>query len=87
MAAQYETSKSDVLRRGIRALERELTDPAAHPALRLIALERSIAGDEAVGYDLAVEHDRFLTESEEAGWRRRPEPVDKRKRKRGKRDG
>ena len=38
LAAQLEVSKSDVLRRGLDALERAVTDPAMHPALRLIGL-------------------------------------------------
>ena len=64
------TSKSDVLRQALGALERELTDPDQHPALRIIG----IAGDSSEwtgrdpGYDVAVEHDRFLAETEIARW-------------------
>ena len=31
LKARLDTSKSDVLRRGLEALEREVTDPAGHP--------------------------------------------------------
>src|SRR5512139_207281 len=48
----------DILRRGLLALERELTDPGAHPALRLVGAAASEAPD--VEYDVAREHDRFL---------------------------
>jgi Arc/MetJ-type ribon-helix-helix transcriptional regulator len=68
LASQLSASKSDVLRQGLEALERQLTDPATHPALRVIG----IAGPEAppkIGYDVAREHDRFLAESEIASWR------------------
>ena len=68
LASQLAASKSDVLRQGLEALERQLTDPATHPALRIIG----IAGADApaqIGYDVAREHDRFLAESELASWR------------------
>lgn len=65
LTAQLDTTKSEILRRGLMALERELLDPRAHPALRLIG----IASDESAGVsddDAAREHDRLLAESEEA---------------------
>ena len=68
LASQLSASKSDVLRQGLEALERQLTDPATHPALRVIG----IAGVEAlprIGYDVAREHDRYLAESEIASWK------------------
>lgn len=67
LARQLETSKSEILRRGIEALERQLTDPAAHPALRVIGLARE-ARRKGPPADVAREHDRFLGDSEEAGW-------------------
>jgi hypothetical protein len=74
LASQLSASKSDVLRQGLEALERQLTDPVTHPALRIIG----IAGAEApakIGYDVAREHDRFLAESEVASWKGpRPRP-------------
>jgi Arc/MetJ-type ribon-helix-helix transcriptional regulator len=67
LADRLDASKSEVLRRGIEALERELTDPAAHPVLRLIGLAAEAPG--ADGPDPAREHDRVLAEAEEARWR------------------
>ncbi len=65
---QLGSTKSDVLRRGLEALERELTDPDRHPALRIIG----IASDAAVGGDAAEDaardHDRILGDTEEASW-------------------
>ncbi|MGA2384413.1 MAG: ribbon-helix-helix protein, CopG family [Gemmatimonadales bacterium] len=61
-------SKSDVLRRALAALERQLTDPAQDPILGFIALADLAEGRDP-GYDVAREHDRFLAESEEASWR------------------
>lgn len=74
LAERLETTKSDILRRGLIALEREASDPRAHPVLRL-----AVAGQEvppALGYDVAREHDRFLATVNEptpvAARRRRP---------------
>ena len=75
MAGQLGLTKSDVLRHGLEALERQLADPADHPALRIVG----IAEAETVahpGYDVAREHDRYLAESEEESWK----PVRRRKR-------
>lgn len=72
------TSKSEVLRRGLLALERELTDPAGHPALRLAGIA-SESGESP--YDVAREHDRFLSAVHEG------EPVTRRRRGKGTRDG
>lgn len=69
LASQLEASKSDVLRRGLDALERALTDPSAHPALQVIGL-----GEEARSSrqpDAAREHDRALADEEERSWGRR----------------
>lgn len=65
LAERLSLTKSDVLRRGIEALERQVLDPAAHPALRVIGLaDTEVAAP--LGYDPAVEHDRFLAERESA---------------------
>src|SRR5712691_6535563 len=67
LARQLDLTKSEVLRRGVEALERQLLDPARHPALRLIGL----ADAERRGarrLDAAVEHDRALADAEEAAW-------------------
>ena len=67
LADQLDATKSDVIRRGLLALERELLSPSAHPALRLIG----IVDSEAAGVssqDPAREHDEVLAEGEEASW-------------------
>ncbi len=58
LADDLETTKSEVLRRGLIALERETTDPSSHPVLRLVGAAASEAG--SVAYDVAREHDRLL---------------------------
>jgi len=63
------TSKSDVLRRGLEALEREVSDPAAHPALRLVGLGAS----DPAALDAAREHDRALADAEVRSWSRERE--------------
>ena len=70
LRAQLQTSKSDVLRRGMEALERQLTDPEQHPALRIIGIAQATQVDPATdpGYDVAREHDRFLAGGEEVSW-------------------
>jgi hypothetical protein len=55
-------TKSDVLRRALQALERDLADPEAHPLLRLSGI--GVGGEgPATRYDPAVEHDRYLAEA------------------------
>ena len=68
LASRLSASKSDVLRQGLAALERQLTDPAQDPILGFIGLADLAEGRDP-GYDVAREHDRFLAESEEASWR------------------
>ena len=68
MAGQLGLSKSDVVRRGLEALERQLTDPADHPALRIIGIAAAETAADA-GYDVAREHDRYLAESERKSWK------------------
>ncbi len=66
------TNKSDVLRRGLEALERQLTDPDDHPALRIIGLGASDT-DPPPASDPVREHDRLLTDSEVASWGHTPD--------------
>ena len=66
LTAQLGASKSDVLRRGLEALELQHMELSAHPALRLIGLAND--GGEPDAVDVAREHDRVLAESEEASW-------------------
>jgi hypothetical protein len=68
LANELELTKSDVVRRGIEALERQIADPNEHPALRIIGLAATLS-PRAVGYDVAREHDRFLADSEEKSWK------------------
>lgn len=67
LTERLDTTKSDVLRRGLDALERQLTDPADHPALRIIGLGASDT-ERSPATDPAREHDPFLTDSEIASW-------------------
>ena len=67
LADQLGASKSAILRRGLLALEREILDPAAHPALRLIGLA-SMETPDATPADAARDHDRVLADDEEAAW-------------------
>ena len=67
LASQLDVTKSDVIRRGLLALERELLSPSAHPALRLIGIAGAEV-DEGSATDAAREHDQVLTEREEASW-------------------
>ena len=59
LTAQLDTTKSDVLRRGLEALEREFLDPERHPALQIIGIAGEQGGD--ADFDVAREHDRYLT--------------------------
>lgn len=67
LASQLDTSKSGVLRRGLEALERQLSNPDAHPVLQIIGLADQERGAR-VEYDVAREHDRLLTDAEVASW-------------------
>ncbi len=85
LADRLATSKSEILRQGIRALERQVTDPEAHPALRLIGLGEGQDADRE--HDVAIEHDRFIAESEERSWTASPTKSTRSRKKRGKRRG
>jgi hypothetical protein len=63
-------TKSDVLRRGLQSLERELLDPEEHPALRVVGLAEAVSEPEG-SYDVAREHDRHLADVEDARSRAR----------------
>ncbi len=65
LTAVLDTTKSDVLRRGLEALESQLSDPERHPALQIIGIV-STADD--AGIDVAREHDRYLADTEIASW-------------------
>jgi len=69
LAGELGLSKSDVVRRGLEALERQMADPAEHPALAIIGIASRETG-KAPDYDVAREHDRYLAESEQKSWKR-----------------
>lgn len=79
LTAELGATKSAVLRRALEALERDLTDPEAHPLLRIIGIG---AGNRGPGrdYDPAVEHDRVLAEE---NWPA-PRPENRSARRRGR---
>ncbi len=67
LTSLLDTSKSDVLRRGLRALEHQVTDPGQHPALGVIGLAASeLRGVEPT--DAARDHDRVLADAEMETW-------------------
>lgn len=68
LAGELGLSKSDVVRRGLEALERQMADPAEHPALAIIGIASGETG-KTPGYDVAREHDRYLAESEQKSWK------------------
>lgn len=80
LVAHLDATKSDVIRRALEALEREVVDPARNPVLQLIGIADHVRSSDA-GYDVAVEHDRFLAESEIASWSK-PAPSRKKRRAR-----
>ena len=71
LADKLGLTMSDVLRRGLEALERATSDPAEHPAL-LVAGLASKQTAPATSYNVAKEHDRFLADAEVASWQRKP---------------
>ncbi len=64
LTEELDTTKSDVLRRGLEALERELFDPEHHPALQIIGIAGVDRGPEC-DLDVAREHDRYLADLED----------------------
>ena len=58
------TTKSSVLRRGLEALELQLSDPARHPALSIIGLFSSPPSGEPPPADVARDHDDFFASGE-----------------------
>lgn len=69
LTERLSTSKSDVLRRGLEALEREVTDPTGHPVLRVIGIGASReTGEGPPPLDPARDHDTVLAAGEERSW-------------------
>ena len=65
LKGRLDATKSDVLRRGLQALEQQLSDPSRHPALRMVGLMNTASAE---GEDGAREHDRILTDAEVESW-------------------
>jgi Arc/MetJ-type ribon-helix-helix transcriptional regulator len=68
LVVQLDATKSDVLRRALSALEQQLTDPASHPALRMIGLAAGHERRMDPAFNAASGHDAFLADSEAASW-------------------
>ena len=64
LTEEMDTTKSDILRRGLKALARELFDPEHHPALQIIGIADVDQGRDC-DFDVAREHDRYLADLEE----------------------
>ena len=62
---RLDTSKSDVLRRGLEALERQISDPEHHPALGIIGIV-SVPDDPEL--DVARDHDEVFADCEVDSW-------------------
>jgi Arc/MetJ-type ribon-helix-helix transcriptional regulator len=73
LAERLNSTKSDVLRRGLESLERQLTDPSHHPAMRIVGLLAVVPDLRDLGPDVALEHDRVLADEEERSWRSEPD--------------
>ncbi len=68
LADRLEASKSDVLRLGLEALERQLLDPEQHPLFRLVGIAGAGPGSGPKD-DAAREHDLHLADQEAESWR------------------
>jgi hypothetical protein len=66
LVAQTGATKSEVLRRGLQALERQLTDPSDHPLARIMGIEAAEVSP--APYNVAREHDRYLADTEIVSW-------------------
>ena len=66
LTAKLDTSKSDVLRRGLEALEGQLSDPGRHPALEIIGIASSDRCSRPSMWRVA--HDEYLAASEIDSW-------------------
>ncbi len=69
LTAKLDTTKSDVLRRGLEALESQLSDPGRHPSLDIIGI---VSTTDHPGIDVARDHDEYFAATEIASWSDRP---------------
>ena len=65
LTTKLDATKSDVLRRGLEALENQLFDPERHPALDIIGIAST---SDAPPIDVARSHDEYLAAAEIASW-------------------
>ena len=70
LTAELDTTKSDVLRRGLRVLELQISDPEHHPVRKIIGMVS--VPDDDLGIDVAREHDEYLAATEIASWSASP---------------
>lgn len=63
-----DTTKSDVLRKGLKALESQLLDPDRHPALSIVGLFRGTPCEGEASLDVARAHDEVLADAEIHSW-------------------
>lgn len=68
LTTKLDTTKSDVLRRGLEALESQLLDPERHPVLEIIGM---VSTAQDAGVDVGRAHDEYLAATEAASWSRR----------------
>ena len=66
LTEELDTTKSDVLRRGLKALELQMSDPEHHPVLKIIGMVS--VPDDDLGIDVAREHDEYLAATEIESW-------------------
>ena len=69
LTAQLDTTKSEVLRKGLEALERQVTDPDHHPALGVIGIAGSTQQPSPSEPDVARDHDHYLSDTEVESWK------------------
>ena len=69
LTARLDTTKSDVLRQGLEALESQISDPKQHPVLRIIGI---VSTTDDPDMDIAREHDEYLAAAEIASWSDHP---------------
>ncbi len=74
LTATLGASKSDVVRQGLEALERQLTDPDQHPALGIVGIVAAGPASTPDGSDVARNHDDYLAADELASWSKRRRP-------------
>ena len=64
LARRLDMTKSDVVRRGLLALEREVADPEDHPLLRAIGMFKDATPHPDSTLDPARDHDQVLADAE-----------------------